>query len=205
MDILNYLSKLATGYHSKSIRILGVAVKYKFYGKPIPFDPIRMLRELQFKSREPAIHEIKLYEPLRDIAGNKLLIGGILSPVVVAELKLGKRGIKVLRAVTTQNKLNYSRYEFYVDGKIMAVFQRAYDYGKSFDKLLTEIFSYSDSSAYKGTGMLKGVHSSGQYLLGEVFGHTQLWLVYDAEALEAVQQQIVLVVSNNPRDQKHFQ
>ena len=204
MDVLNYLSKLATGYHSKSISISGIDVKYKFYGKPVPFDPIGMLRELHYKSQEPTAHRVELYVPPRDMADNKLIIGGKLSPVVIADVKLDRCRIKVIRAVTTHNKLRYSRYEFFTNGRIMAVFQRAYDYGKSFDKLLTEIASCSDTSDYNGTALLKGVHTSGQYILGEVFGHTQLWLVFNPEALEAAQQQI-LVTSNNTRDQKHFQ
>ncbi|MDR7127763.1 hypothetical protein J2X69_000091 [Algoriphagus sp. 4150] len=204
MDVLNYLSKLATGYHTKSLRISGIAVKYKFYGKPVPFDPITMLKELQFKSQDPKCHNVILHEPLKDIADSKLIIGGKLKPVIVADFTINDCQFKVVRAVTTQDKLRYSRYEFYADGKIMAVFQRTYDYGKSFDSLMLGFVQNPDSPTFEGTSIFKGFHNSGQWILGEVFGHTQLWLVFDPKKVEMVQQQILLA-SNVSSDQKHFQ
>ncbi len=202
MDIFNYLSKLATGYHTKSLKISGIPVTYKFYGKPIPFDPFSMLKELQFKFQDPNCLEVSLGHPFFHLFENELIVGGGLKPVVVAGFKLGGIRYQVNRAVVTVEKVRHSRYEFYGDGNILAVFQRSYDYGKSFEELVRSPL-FSGSLPYGDTRLFRASHDSGQWMLGEVFGHSHLWLVTEPEQMEKMQQ--LLAVSIVPRDdKKHF-
>ncbi len=43
MGLINYLRNFFTGYEEKTRSIEGIDVHYKFFGKPILFDPIDML------------------------------------------------------------------------------------------------------------------------------------------------------------------
>lgn len=195
MDILTYLSKLATGYHSRSLKISGIDVKFKFYGKPVPFDPIGMLRELQFLSQSLGCSNLKLDRDFLDFAHHELNIDQDLPALVIASFQLDGVKYKVTRSVKRVGNPRCSRYIFYSADKVMAVYQRTYDFGQSFDKLSAKFLKDFESTAPTNQRLIRVQVDSGQWFLVEGMVNSQLWFIAEATDMKNVLHKIMMIVS----------
>tara|TARA_R110002020_G_scaffold139765_5_gene310820 strand:- start:546 stop:1160 length:615 start_codon:yes stop_codon:yes gene_type:complete len=191
MDILNYLSKLATGYHSRSLKISGIHVKFKFYGKPVPFDPIAMFRELHFISDSLVCPHLNGREDFLDFAHHELDIEQDLPALVIASFHLDGVKYKVVRSVKSLENPRCSRYIFYASDKMIAVYQRTYDYGQSFDKLSAKFLENLETPHRNNQRLIKVVVDSGKWILLEGVVNSQLWLITDPDCITDVLQKIV--------------
>lgn len=191
MDILNYLSKLATGYHSRSLKISGINVKFKFYGKPVPFDPIAMLRELQFLSQSLGCLNLDMDKDYLDFAHHELDIDQHLPALVIASFQLDGLRYKVIRSIKRVENPRCSRYIFYCADQMMAVYQRTYDYGQSFDKLSAKFLRNFEATAPSNQRLIK-VMSDGQWGLLEGMVDSQLWLIVAPNHMSDILQKIIL-------------
>jgi len=126
------LARFLPDIRRKIMSIEGIKINYKFSGKPILFDPIEMLRELNFKILESKKSALDLTHAFNQIEDNQLISKEELTPTVVACYEFNRKKVKVIRNVKTILSMTCSRYDFFLDEKLVSVFQRQYDYGKGF-------------------------------------------------------------------------
>lgn len=80
-----------------------------------------------------------------------------------------------------------SRYEFFLNGNLISVFQRQYDYGKGFADKLARMESFGSLPQTKNSNSyywLNGTSRKAIFL--EKFGHTQIWVINDADGLDEI-------------------
>ncbi len=84
MRLINYFGKFFTGYEMKIRSIEGIKVHYKYSGKPVLFDPIEILRDLNFKIIKSKISALDLTRAIDQIEDNQLISKEELTPTVLA-------------------------------------------------------------------------------------------------------------------------
>ncbi len=187
MELINYLSNFFTGYKEKTRSIEGIKVHYKFSGKPILFDPIEMLKDLNFKILESKKSSLNLSHSIEEIKDDQLIDKEELAATVIATYESNGKKVKAIRSVKTIVNMPCSRYEFFLDGNLFSVFQRKYDYGKGFVNTLEKMEGYgSKPQTQIGNSYYWEDKSSKQAIFLEKFGHTQIWVIYNTDDLNEI-------------------
>jgi hypothetical protein len=187
MSVFNYFRKIFTGYQSKIRTIRGVEIHYKFSVKAILFDPVEMLSDLKFKISGSEISALKLFPSIENFEERLLNSSKQQNETVIASFKLESRKIKVIRSIKTIDNMPCSRYDFFLDGNLISVFQRQYDYGKGIAISLQKMESYGSKPQTQNNPSYYWTNTdTNQSVFFEKFGHTHLWLIYDSIGLEEV-------------------
>ena len=171
--------------------ILGVSVRYEFFGKPIYFDPIAMLEEIGLKlkaTEQEAISKLNL--AIEDIKNEELIIQEKLPPAVSAYFTIGKNEIKVQRSVKNFGVQPISRYQFFAGDILFAVFQRRYDYGKDFEACIEKLKEYTDNLLMPHSHFVHLQNQKSQDIYLEKFGHSQIWLIFKRDLFDDLLSQI---------------
>ena len=198
MSVFNYFSKIVTGFQSKNRTIEGILIRYKFSGKPILFDPIEMLRDLKLKISEFESGGLNLSRLLENIEDEQLVSTEEKNATVIASFKFDERNVKIVRSVKTTFNIPNNRYEFFLDGKLISVFQRQYDFGSEFVSILERMEFYATKpQTQNGTSYYWFDGSSGQGIYLEKIGHTQTWQIHDSKGLEEIWRKLVPLVPKN--------
>lgn len=187
MGLINYLRNFFTGYEEKTRSIEGIDVHYKFFGKPILFDPIDMLRDLNFRILDPGNFALNLSQSIENIDDDQLISKEQLNATVIANYEFKGKKVKAIRSVKTIGNMPCSRYEFFLDGNLISVFQRQYDYGKGFAGTLERMESYGSKPHTQNSNSYYWVDgTSRQAIFVEKFGHTQIWVINNADGLDEI-------------------
>ncbi|MDI1323204.1 MAG: hypothetical protein PSV36_10675 [Algoriphagus sp.] len=170
------------------IRLIeGTEVHYKFSGKPILFDPLEMLRDLNFRILESKNSALILSKSIVEIEDDQLISREKLNSTVSAGYEFKGKKVKIIRCVRTIGSMPCSRHEFFLNGNLISVFQRQYDYGKGFACTLERMESFGSLPQTKNSNSYYWLDgTSRQAIFLEKFGHTQIWVINDADGLDEI-------------------
>lgn len=172
--MINLFRKLLTGYTTVTKSFNGKDYQFLYNGKPVFFDPMLMLTELQLRkngAKSLAFPKSDSLDKLRSKFPQK---EDLLLPSVICVSTHCKKELKVSRYVYKQGNYPVSQYLFEWNGKVMGEFFRIYDYGFLTRKFAGEVdpdFSEPDLEA----GCWKWEFTDKDWIMVEKFGHTQLW------------------------------
>jgi hypothetical protein len=172
--MINLFKKLFTGYTTVSKSFNGKDYRFLYNGKPVFFDPMLMLTELQLRKNGaknlpfPKADYFEAFRPKFPQKEEHLL------PSVVCVSSHGKKELKVSRYTYKEGNYPVSQYLFEIDKQVIGEFFRIYDYGFLTRKYATAVDS-GFSEADIDSNCWKWEANENKWIMVEKFGHTQLW------------------------------
>lgn len=172
--MINLFRKLLTGYTTVNKSFNGKDYQFLYNGKPVFFDPILMLTELQLRkngAKKLLFSKNESFDILKSKFPQK---EDFLLPSVICVSTKGKKELKVSRYVYKEGNYPVSQYLFEWNGKVVGEFFRIYDYG-----YLTRKYASSVDSDFVEPDLeancWKWEINEKDWIMVEKFGHTQLW------------------------------
>ncbi len=172
--MINLFKKLLTGYTTVSKSFNGKDYRFLYNGKPVFFDPMLMLTELQLRkngAKNLALPKTDSLDKLRSKFPQK---EDLLLPSVICVSSFGKKELKVSRYVYKEGNYPVSQYLFEFNNQVIGEFFRIYDYGyltRKFASTVDSDFLEPDAEA----NCWKWEITEKDWIMVEKFGHTQLW------------------------------
>ncbi|MDR7127889.1 hypothetical protein J2X69_000217 [Algoriphagus sp. 4150] len=183
--MINYFRKMLTGY-KRSLRLIdGEAVTFYYVGQMVRFSPVSMLRELVLKKEMNSFVSNRVELDASQVLAKIWPKKGQLTPRTKVKMNCGDSQLKVYRYAAKVDQVNVSHYEFYINKELAGIFNRKYDYGRSFTSTVSQLRPELHPLQVKiDEKYLLRDGSSGSQVIIEFFGHTQVWMIFKEAELQ---------------------
>jgi hypothetical protein len=172
--MINLFKKLLTGYTTVTKSFNGKDYRFLYNGKPVFFDPLLMLTELQLRKNGAKHLPTPKTSSIQSLRSKFPQKEEQQLPAVVCVSSHGKNELKVSRYVYKEGNYPVSQYLFELNHQVIGEFFRIYDYGyltRKYAVGLDPDFLEPDPEA----NCWKWEFTEKEWIMVEKFGHTQLW------------------------------
>ncbi|TFV97397.1 hypothetical protein E4S40_01705 [Algoriphagus kandeliae] len=177
--MISYLKKFFTG--SKEVRktINGWPYTYRYSDKPVFFDPIQMLKELNFRYQDSGVQRLQYRFTEDPLPRFMEFPKDSDSASVYCKIQLHEKEFEVFRYVFKISHFPASHYRFVYGGDQIATFTRMYHQSFYHQNLGLKLATIHKDSLDLSTDKWAWEHPDGKVLFLEKFGYPQVWNFQD--------------------------
>ncbi|NVJ87799.1 MAG: hypothetical protein HWE15_15960 [Algoriphagus sp.] len=186
--MLSYLKRVFTGQKTIRKNIKGKVYTFRFEGKPVFFDPIQMLTDLNYRMEEERVQRLPYQFKLDPLPTFFSLPAESDPPSVTCTIGVGEEELHVSRHTYKISNFPASFYRFRLGGEVIGVFTRIYHQPQYHQHLGLKLASMHKDSLNLSSDSWLWENEDGKFLYLEKFGQPQIWDFRDRSKLNQITQ-----------------
>lgn len=186
--MFNYLKRVFTGQKTVRKNIKGQVYTFRYEGKPVFFDPIQMLTDLNYRMEEERVQRLSYQFKIDPLPTFFTLPAESDAPSVTCSIGVGEKELQVSRHTYKISNFPASFYRFRLGGEVIGIFTRIYHQPQYHQNLGLKLASMQKDSLNLSTDSWLWENEDGKFLFLEKFGQPQIWDFKDRSKIMQITQ-----------------